>query len=129
MFPTTSRNSSRKRFAAIAAVFGNATAANAPDKSKIVYVSDFELDAVDGKRQIRKERSAAIPPSGSHRGTVWTPRENKVRLRKLGEARRFHVRDPGEVSWKGPGTRPTGCDREIRDPPDGIHATNQWNLR
>jgi len=37
------------------------TAANAPDKSKIVYVSDFELDAVDANGKLRKS-IPAIPP-------------------------------------------------------------------
>jgi hypothetical protein len=36
--------------------------ANAPDKSKIVYVSDFELDAVDANGKLRKS-VPPIPPS------------------------------------------------------------------
>jgi hypothetical protein len=37
------------------------TAANAPDKSKIVYVSDFELDALDASGKLQKG-VPAIPP-------------------------------------------------------------------
>jgi hypothetical protein len=41
-------------------------AANAPDKSKIVYVSDFELDAVDANGKLQKS-VPAIPPSNTPR--------------------------------------------------------------
>ena len=40
--------------------------ANAPDKSKIVYVSDFELDAVDANGKLRKS-VPPIPPSPTPR--------------------------------------------------------------
>jgi len=40
------------------------TAASAPDKSKIVYVSDFELDAVNADGKLEKS-VPAIPPSAA----------------------------------------------------------------
>src|SRR3982074_3929903 len=62
------------------AFFQQPVATPAPDKSKVVYVSDFELDAVDVNGKLEKS-VPAIPPSSA---APLDPKREQGQVEKAG---------------------------------------------